>query len=275
MTFLVNSRQTFKPLTKLNHHCKKHIKQYSFSSLSRIYNLLPGSHSKKIEALIPKLLELTDKLAMNISLHKYIESSVNTKRKAERPAEEGEDQNSDELKAASQGYKKVKVNNEDSIDIESSPIGATSTTKIVNKTPSGHSFSIKMICCKELDPYVPTHSRVKYPLVNAKGTEASLTLRREEFASLPKDAVLRLSKEHVTVTAKGLADNVSFQITDKSANGVYFMGNRIEGSYLQRVPERLKKEAPYNIRNGDIFGVLMNKDTQNKEMLLGFEFIEG
>lgn len=215
-------------------------------------------------------MELSDKIASTASVHKYIEKTINTKRKADRPAGDDEDQDTDEFKAATQGYKKIKTNDDNFELNTNTPSSATSTTKIINKSNSAHPFSLKILCSSDLEPYIPANCRVKVP----KPSETSITIKREDFCNLPKNAVFRLSKEHVLISAKpGQGANIIYQITDLSVNGVFFLGNRIENSYMKRPPERLKKDTPYNIRNGDAFGILMNKDTQNKDMTLGFEFV--
>mmetsp|Transcript_3725 Transcript_3725/g.3156 ORF Transcript_3725/g.3156 Transcript_3725/m.3156 type:complete len:196 (-) Transcript_3725:1254-1841(-) len=74
------------------------------SIFQKFRNLLPGSNVKKLELLIPKLLEISDRLVLSASVQKYSDSQESTKRKAEHLIE---DDISDDEKGFSQGYKKV------------------------------------------------------------------------------------------------------------------------------------------------------------------------
>jgi len=61
---------------------------------------------------------------------------------------------------------------------------------------------------------------------------------------------------------------------DQSVNGIYYLGNRIENKFVKQKSARLKQGINYKLKNGDLFGILMKKETANKDMIVGYEFTE-
>ncbi len=53
------------------------------------------------------------------------------------------------------------------------------------------------------------------------------------------------------------------------------MGNSKDGSYGKEESwYRAEKNVAYRLKDGDMIGILMKKDSNNREMILGFEYME-
>lgn len=201
-----------------------------------------------------------------MTVQKFIEKSVNTKRKAELDLiEDSVCSEPDEVKAAAQGFKKIKGN----IETVSLKTMASSTAKQPLRQ-SMAPFSIKILCTKELDEYVPLANRTRIPKFLGNGFDSNLPIRREDFQELPKDVILRLSKDHATISTR--EDNL-IQIKNTSMNGVFYMGNIKDPDFGSSTPFKVEKNSLYRLMDGDVIALLMKKDSP-KEMLLGFEFHE-
>jgi hypothetical protein len=212
------------------------------------------------------MLDVTDKIVSSMTVQKYIEKSVNTKRKAEQDflLEESVSSEPEDFKYGAQAFKKIKGNTE-TVTLKSMASSTAKQPLRVNQAP----FSIKILCAKEIDEYVPLISRVKIPKIG-NGFESILTIRREDFQELPKDVILRLSKDHAVISLRD--DNV-MQIKNTSTNGVFYLGNLSDPDYGQAIPFKVEKNAVYRLIDGDVIALLLKKDSV-KEMLLGFEFHE-
>ena len=203
--------------------------------------------------MIPRINDIHHKIVDEFSKQSLCNQSLNVKRQfVEREDEDYE--------ASSSSYKKVKT------DITPTPI----PVETAPKTP----FFVRFFCNEEIENYLPQEERVKYPTPVKSDGKSEMMFKREEFAMLPNDAIVRLSKEHASIEAFKENENVVYELKDLSMNGVFLLGNSVEGKH-ENPPKRLAKRQSYRLKHGDQVGLLMKKDKQvQSEVLLGFEFLE-
>lgn len=204
--------------------------------------------------MIPRINDIHHKIVDEFSKQSLVDQSLNVKRKfVEREDEDFE--------ASSSSYKKVKT------DIRPTPIPVESTLK----TP----YFVRFFCDAEIEDYLPQEERVKYPTPVKNDGKSEILFKREEFAMLPGDAVVRLSKEHACIESYKENDDIIYELKDLSMNGTFFLGNSVEGKH-ENPPRRLAKKQSYRLKHGDQVGLLMKKDNKqiHSDVLLGFEFLE-
>lgn len=238
----------------------------SYLRFQKARQLFSQSSVKKLEAIIPKLLKVSDQTIQSLTVQKYISHQVNQKRKME------ELKISDEveiIEASSMVKKKIK-NKEETMATEA---------RIHSET----SFTINFICHPKLEGNLPIKSRRRMSELSPEGTEDVLFLKRDDFLTLPKEMVVKISKDHAKI--RGWKENVedeeikegqekkrlAYEILDTSINGTYYLGNRIDGMSKQK-PMKLKGGVPFQLRHGDCVGILMDKEAKTNEMMIGFEF---
>lgn len=211
--------------------------------------------------MIPRLHELYNRVVQNMLDQRITDQKLNAKRKTPNGVNFDNDED-EELKVEmnSRVLKKVKTAPEDK---------ATSSTREAPPQP----FFIKLICDPEIKECLPRENELKIitPTVKQDGN-SELTFKREEFAKLPLDTCLRLSKEHASIQARSENNKTVYELKDLSVNGTFLLGNSIEGNF-ENPPQRLSKRQNYQLKHGDRIGLLMKKEEQQK-VLLGFEFFE-
>ena len=236
--------------------------------------MLPGSNIKKLQAMIPRLLEVSDVIVEKSTLYNTRHKSVNGKRHATQDAAIDL---TDEIKTGPDPHKKIhksEVDEDNEVIIIGSSNGNNKVENSEERKPSKvRAFSIKYVMDPELEKYFTTVNKTRTAYWHGTAPIAEIVLRREDFRTLPENMALRMSKEHAKLTAQKLEKGVQFEISDLSVNGIYYLGNKIDGDYIKGKAWRIKKHVTYRMKHGDIIGILMNKDTGNKDMLLGFEFL--
>jgi hypothetical protein len=277
LPFLQNpnsSRISTEPLREIQPDVNRQMLNHSFSELKDLLteicqegnNLLqkfqtqvPSTNLQRLESMIPRLNEVSDKLSRELNLKNYGEKSLNGKREL-KIHENEDDEMAEELRPVSEGYKKIKQD----------PIVVESPELII----IGTAFSVRFICHHEIQRFVPPEKQYKYAEWSPDGTESVMIFKREDFLSFPHQVTLRLSKEHAKITAKNRGSYTTYELTDLSMNGIYYAGNRVEES-LKENPLRLQKGIPFRLKHGDWIYLLLKKDTKTPELLLGFEFLQG
>lgn len=229
--------------------------------------LFSQSSTKRVEAIIPKLLKVSDQTIQSLTVQKYIAHQVNQKRKVE------ELKISDEveiIEASAMVKKKVK-NKEETMATEA---------RIHSET----NFTINFICHPKLEGSLPIQLRHRTSEWSPQGSEDVFFIKRDDFLMLPKEMVVKISKDHAKIRGwKETAEEeeetkegeekkrIAYEILDTSVNGTYYLGNRIDGMSKQK-PMKLKREVPFQLRHGDCVGILMDKEAKTNEMMIGFEF---
>lgn len=144
-------------------------------------------------------------------------------------------------------------------------------------------FTINFICHPKLEGTFPKESRSRRSEWSPAGSEDAFYIKRDDFLMLPKDMVVKISKDHAKIRGwKESADSgetneseekkgISYEIVDTSVNGTYYLGNRIDGMSKQK-PMKLKQGMAFQLRHGDCVGILMDKESKINEMMIGFEF---
>ena len=211
--------------------------------------------------MIPRLNEASNKLVKNLTPQKDDTQSLNGKRERNPLQEEDADDLLDllELKSATDGYKKVKQ----------SPSQSDGPEVIL----VGSAFTIKFICHADIQGHMPPEKQYRYGYWSSDGKGSTLTIKREDFVNFPNQVTLRLSKEHAKITALRNGDNTTYELTDQSVNGIFYLGNRIDGTVKEK-PMKLQKGIPFQLKHGDWICLLMKKGSENPEVLLGFEFLK-
>jgi hypothetical protein len=235
--------------------------------------MLPGSNIKRLQSMIPKLLEVSDSIVTKSSIYNTLNNSVNGKRHATEDAAEGL---GDEIQNGPKAYKKIHSidSDEDEVIILDSTSGETLVNKIEEKkSPKIKAFSIEYLVDPEAEKFFNKQNKNRTVYWHGTSPIAEMTLRREDFQMLPESMAVRLSKDHAKLTATKLDKGIQYEISDLSVNGIYYLGNRIDGDYIKGKAWRIKKHVTYRLKNRDIIGVLMKKETGNKDMLIGFEFV--
>ena len=170
--------------------------------------------------------------------------------------EENSDDLEDELEKNEKGYKKVKVALEDrKVNFENTP-----------QAP----FYVKFIYDTSIQQSFSEENRINHSNPFGEDGKSNMLIKREQFARLPNETVMRLSKDHCNVLAVKQVSDVHYEIKDLSMNGIFFLGNSINKT-MEHPPKRLSKLQSYSIKHGDLIGLLMKKDAP-QELLLGFEF---
>lgn len=232
-----------------------------FHRLKKFQNNVPNSNLKRLESMIPRLNEASNKIVKTLTPQKGDNQSLNGKR--ERDPRLGEDPEDLldllEMKPVTDGYKKVKT----------SPSQSDAPDVIL----VGAAFTIKFICHAEIQSYMPPEKQYRYGYWSSDGKEGALTIKREDFVNFPNQVTLRLSKEHAKITALRNGNNTSYELTDQSVNGIYYLGNRIDGTVKEK-PMKLQKNIPFKLKHGDWICLLMKKGSEDPEVLLGFEFLK-
>ncbi len=230
--------------------------------------LFQNSSQKKLEGMILRLLKLSDQVIQALTVQKYIDNKINNKRRLAhlQPLEEAT-----EIETDSQVTKKVR--GEEDMIMPTSEIGKDTR------------FSIRIICHQRLVGVVPMNDRQYWSEWDEGRQENRLVIKRDDFLTLPKDLVVKISKEHAKIRgwknkmiiegneeSKGeTPEEVSYQVMDTSVNGTYYLGNKIDGMSNQK-PMKLQEGRPFQLRHGDWIGILMDKSAKTNDMMLGFEF---
>jgi len=229
-----------------------------------------SSPLKKLEGMVSRLLKLSDQIIQALTVQKYIDHKVNQKRRLTSlpPDEEAE-----EIEANASIAKKVK--------------GSGNTNVFGSGIGKDTRFSIQVICHPKLNGRVPMDERYYVSQWDSEHGENMLVIKRDDYLTLPKDLVVKISKEHAKIRgwknnseieikeeekaekAEKMIEEPNFQIIDSSVNGTYYLGNKFDGMSKQK-PMKLKNGSGFQLRNGDCIGFLMDKGTN--EMLVGFEF---
>lgn len=211
--------------------------------------------------MIPKLNETSSKISKNLNMMTGKTETVNGKRDFNN-IENHEDDRDDiiEIKPASDGYKKVKQNGENTVKPNDPDLILV-----------GNAFTVKLLCHEEIQNFLAPEKQCRYAGWPSEGNESVMVLKREDFLFLPTQVTLRLSKEHAKVTATKKDNTIIYEIIDLSVNGTYYLGNKRDGG-LKQVPLRLQKGIPFKLREGDWICLLLKKDAKTNEVLLGFEF---
>jgi hypothetical protein len=226
------------------------------SLLSHLRNLFPGSNIKHLQAMIPRLDDIYNKIIQTLSTQSVRDQQINRKRKT--PPDQDDNEDNDELGLGQKVQKKIKTALDDRPTISQD-----------NEWP----FFVRLICDPEIKNYIPEETKLKYPHALEGGIKSEITFKREEFSNLPLDTVVRLSKEHASIQARKDNENIVYELKDLSVNGTFLLGNSVEGR-SENPPKRLEQRRTYRLKHGDQIGLLMKKEKQKQEMLLGFEFLE-
>ena len=231
--------------------------------------LFTNSNLKKLEGMIPRLLKLSDQMIQTLTVQKYIDRKVQQKR---RLLGSKLDEDIEEIEATAFVRKKVK-----------SPLQVIPRVYNVQRTVETETiFNLKFYCDPKLNDNLPSKERYKVSNWCEDKHEDIFIIKRDDFLSLPKDLVVKISKEHAKLRGwkqiicgddeeKKETEIISYEITDLSVNGTYYLGNMGEGLSKQK-PMKLKGGVPFQLRDRDSIGILMNKETKTNETLVGFEF---
>lgn len=224
---------------------------------------------KRLEAMISRLLKLSDQIIQTLTVQKYIDHKINQKRKP--PIDFKPDDEVEEIQASMVVTKKVKTD--------------TPGNGSQNRTQTDTQFHIKFFCHPRLENNLPVQNRHRLSDWCKEKEEDFFFVKRDDFLQLPKELVVKISKDHAKIRGwkqkvvdldndvMGEEEKVmlNYEIIDQSINGTYYLGNRIEGMSKQK-PMKLKREAAFPLRNGDCVGILMDKEARTNELLVGFEF---
>lgn len=251
---------SFKKFVTKETHCKQsrllHFSNF-FLRLKNFQAQVLSTNLTKLESMIPKLNQVSDKLTKSLPLQqRYGDPKPNGKREIKL---DEEDDDVAEVKPLANGYKKVKPN-----------LSRSQSPDIILV---GTAFSIKFICHADIQSFQPIEKQFRYGEWSQDGREAILIIKREDFVHLPSSVTLRLSKEHAKIAAYRNENYINYEITDLSVNGTYYLGNRIEGT-IKDQPARLQKGIPFKLKHGDCICLLLKKDSKSPEALLGFEFLQ-
>jgi len=249
-----------------------HIIAINFHRFSMAKQFFQNSPLKKLEGMISKLLKLSDQIIQALTVQKYIDHKINQKRRLTSLAPDDE---AEEIEANTSVVKKVKGSG----NINVLPPGIGKDTR----------FSITVICHQNLRDRLPMNNRYYVSQWDNENGENMIVIKRDDFLTLPKDLVVKISKEHAKIRGwknntkmesieeekvnegEKMLEEPNYQIIDSSVNGTYYLGNKLEGMSKQK-PMKLKNGAPFQLRNGDCIGILMDKESKTNEMLVGFEF---
>lgn len=226
--------------------------------LKKFQNQIPNSNLKRLEAMIPKLNEASNKVSRSLPSKSSQDSAqINVKREYQ----EYDDENDDiaEVQHHANGFKKVKA---------AEPEKETSDLILL-----GSPFLLTFMCHSDIKGFLPPEKTCRYGSWSHNSNISEVVLKREDFLFLPNEVSLRLSKEHAKVTAKNLGKSIDYELVDTSVNGTYYLGNKLQNLVLP-APMRLQKGMPFKLKNGDWFCLLQKKSSKSPEVLLGFEFTQ-
>ena len=208
--------------------------------------------------MVPKLQDIHDKIVHRLAKPNtgILENKTN-----KRNLQDLNNGNDDEETFLGEiGYKKVKRAPENE---------STSTRANNEKSP----FFVKFFCDPEIQEYLPQENLYKCPGPFGQKEEVQMIFRREEFVGLPPEVVLRLSKEHASITAQRENGKLVYELMDISVNGTFLLGNSVRKE-IENPPKKLKSRQKYAIKHGDRIALLMKKAKYPPQALLGFEFSE-
>ena len=146
-----------------------------------------------------------------------------------------------------------------------------STEIIKDQQSRTKAFTLKCLVDSSLESKIPTDYREKSYFWTFNN-DVTCVIKREDFLILPDEFFLRISKEHTKITGRKSHLGVSFEIQDLSVNGIFLLGNTVDGTFGKVRASRIKKSVPYRIRDGDVIGLLMKKDLPH-ESVIAFELI--
>lgn len=229
-------------IQEFSHHSLYHSSFSVILRFQKVANSFPGSKLSKLKNFIPKVLKLTDEIAVDALKRDLLSIQPILRNKAI----------------------------------------STKVSKLPGKVSNGKlekCFTVPCLADKlKSSRLIITHNNsisLYQRTIPLKWTTYDekffYIVSRDKFTYLPHNIASRISKEHAKILGSYFDRDFIFEIVDSSKNGIFYLGNALKDEIKAR---KIPKNMPFKISNHDKFGILSEKNKEKHEkMLISFEII--